>query len=57
VQADGRKVATHETGHLMSLGHTSYTAEMHQGPGNFYSLQSNDIQGLQAIYTGTQPSS
>lgn len=57
VQADGRKVSTHETGHLMSLGHTSYTAVMHQGPENFYSLQSNDIQGLEAIYTGTQPSS
>jgi hypothetical protein len=56
-QADGRKVATHETGHVMSLGHTSYTAVMHQGPENFYKLQSNDIQGLQAIYNGTSPSS
>ncbi len=55
--ADGRKVATHETGHVMSLGHTSYTAVMHQGAEPFFSLQSNDIQGLQAIYTGTSPSS
>ena len=55
--ADGRKVATHETGHVMGLGHTSYTAVMHQGAEPFYSLQSNDIQGLQAIYTGTSPSS
>lgn len=55
--ADGRKVATHETGHVFSLGHTAYTAVMHQGPEPFYSLQSNDIAGLQAIYTGTSPAS
>jgi hypothetical protein len=55
--ADGRKVATHETGHLMALGHTGYTAVMHQGPENFYALQTNDLQGLENIYTGSSPSS
>lgn len=54
-QADGRKVATHETGHAQGLGHTSYTAVMHQGPENFYTLQTNDCQGLQAIYPGALP--
>jgi len=54
-QADGRKVATHETGHTQSLGHTSHTAVMHQGPENFYTLQSDDIAGLQVIYPGTLP--
>jgi len=53
--ADGRKVAGHETGHVSSMGHTSYTALMHQGPENFYLLQSNDVAGLQAIYPGNYP--
>ncbi len=54
-QADGRKVATHETGHTQSLGHTGNTAVMHQGPENFYTLQADDIAGLQAIYPGALP--
>lgn len=54
-QADGRKVATHETGHSQSLGHTGNTAVMHQGAENFYTLQSDDIAGLQAIYPGALP--
>jgi Matrixin len=55
--ADGRKVSTHETGHLMALGHTGYVAVMHQGPESYYALQINDIQGLEAIYSGSSPSS
>lgn len=49
-EADSRKVATHELGHIEALGHTSYTAVMHQGAESFWTPQTNDIQGLQAIY-------
>lgn len=55
--ADARKVAAHETGHSEGLGHTSYTAIMHQGPENFYQYQSNDISGFNDIYPGNGPSS
>jgi hypothetical protein len=55
--ADGRKVATHESGHVQGLGHTLNTAVMHQGPEAFYALQSDDVAGLKAIYPGNQPSS
>jgi hypothetical protein len=56
--ADGRKVAHHELGHVQALGHTAIDpAIMRQGPVNYYTLQTNDIQGLQGIYTGDQPSS
>lgn len=54
--ADGRKVAAHETGHVLGLGHTGYTAVMHQGPENFYTPQQNDINGLNSIYPGNPPS-
>ena len=53
--SDGRKVATHETGHVQGLGHTGHTAVMHQGAESFYALQSDDIAGLKAIYPGNQP--
>lgn len=56
LQADGRKVATHETGHIECLGHTSHTAVMHQGKENFYQPQADDISGIQSIYTGYIPS-
>jgi predicted SprT family Zn-dependent metalloprotease len=49
-RADSRKVVTHELGHLQSLGHTNYTAIMHQGAESFWTPQTNDKQGLQAIY-------
>jgi len=48
--ADARKVATHELGHSQALGHTGYTAVMKQGPMNLHTPQTNDTQGLQAIY-------
>jgi predicted Zn-dependent protease len=54
-QADARKVARHETGHVQGLGHTGYTAIMKQGDVCFnpMQLQPNDIAGLQTIYTGS----
>jgi hypothetical protein len=48
--ADSRKVATHELGHAEGLGHTGYTAVMHQGAMSFWTVQTNDIQGMQAVY-------
>lgn len=55
--ADARKVVAHESGHVIGLGHTGHTAIMHQGPENFYKLQSDDIAGIQYIYNGSSPSS
>ncbi len=48
--ADSRKVTTHEMGHVEALGHTGFTAVMHTGAESFYKPQSNDIDGIQAIY-------
>lgn len=48
--ADARKVATHEIGHSQALGHTGITAVMKQGEVNVSTPQTNDLQGLQAIY-------
>ncbi|WP_371876287.1 matrixin family metalloprotease, partial [Dictyobacter vulcani] len=43
-QADGRKVATHETGHMEGLGHTAHDpAVMRQGGVSYYALQTDDI--------------
>lgn len=55
MQADARKVALHETGHVQGLGHTGYTAIMASGAEYFnpMTLQPNDINGLQTIYTGS----
>ena len=54
--ADGRKVATHETGHIQGLGHTGHTpAIMRQGATTYYALQTDDINGLESIYTGYIP--
>jgi len=58
--ADGRKVAMHETGHTQGLGHATGrygTAVMQQGAINVYTLQQDDINGLYGIYPGNQPSS
>lgn len=56
--ADGRKVSTHETGHFLGLGHTAHTpAIMHQGAANYYSVQSDDLTGLQNVYPGYYPGS
>jgi predicted Zn-dependent protease len=56
--ADGRKVATHETGHLLGLGHTGHTpAIMRQGGTTYYSVQPDDLSGLQSIYPGYYPGS
>ena len=49
-KADARKVATHELGHTEALGHTGYTAVMHQGAESFWTLRTNDVQGMQAVY-------
>jgi hypothetical protein len=56
-QADGREVATHETGHFEGLGHTGHSpAVMQQGIApNYYALQPDDINGLESIYTGYIP--
>ncbi len=55
-QADGRKVATHETGHFEGLGHTGHSpAVMRQGAVTYYALQSDDINGLESFYTGSIP--
>jgi matrixin len=48
--ADSRKVGTHELGHAEGLGHTSFTAVMHQHAESFWTPQTNDIQGMQAVY-------
>ena len=48
--ADSRKVATHELGHAEGLGHTGFTAVMHQGAESFWTVQTNDVQGMQAVY-------
>lgn len=57
--ADGQEVADHETGHIMSLGHTGYTTAIMYPyvQGKYDTLQSNDKAGLAAIYPGNQPSS
>ncbi len=56
LQADIRVVATHETGHVVGLGHTTHSpAAMRTGPHNYYTLQSDDIAGLQYIYPGYLP--
>lgn len=49
-EADSRKVATHEFGHVEALGHTGFTAIMKQGDVQFHILKANDIDGIQAIY-------
>lgn len=55
-QADGRKVATHETGHMEGLGHTSHNpAIMRQGTVTYYALQTDDINGLSSQYNGNIP--
>lgn len=55
-QADGRKVATHETGHFQGLGHTGHSpAVMRQGAVTYYALQPDDINGLESFYTGYIP--
>ena len=56
--ADGRKVSTHETGHLLGLGHTGHSpAIMQQGKVSFYSVQADDLNGLQNVYPGYYPGS
>lgn len=56
--ADGRTVSTHETGHLLGLGHTGHSpAIMQNGAINFFSVQADDLNGLQNIYPGFYPGS
>jgi hypothetical protein len=56
--ADGRKVSTHESGHALGLGHTGHTpAIMHQGKVSYYTVQADDLNGLQNVYPGYYPGS
>ncbi|HEY7124459.1 MAG TPA: matrixin family metalloprotease [Ktedonobacterales bacterium] len=51
LKADIREVSAHETGHLQGLGHTKHSpALMETGPQNFWTVQSDDVAGLQYIY-------
>ncbi len=57
MNADGIKVATHETGHLLGLGHTGHSpAIMRQGQVSYESVQADDFNGLWSIYPGYYPS-
>lgn len=55
--ADGQEVTDHETGHVMSLGHTgNHAAIMYPYVQGLYkTLQANDKSGLASIYPGNQP--
>lgn len=56
--ADAIKVALHESGHSIGLGHTSVQGNaMATGAQNVHSYQTNDVAGFNAIYPGNQPSS
>ncbi|MEO6890871.1 MAG: matrixin family metalloprotease [Ktedonobacteraceae bacterium] len=56
--ADGRKVSTHETGHVLGLGHTGHSpAIMRQGAVTYFSVQADDLSGLKSIYPGFYPGS
>lgn len=53
---DARTVVAHEMGHSEGLGHTGHSpALMMSGETCCYTLQGDDIAGLQAIYPGYWP--
>lgn len=53
---DARTVIAHEMGHSEGLGHTGFSPTlMESGTTCCYTLQSNDINGLQNIYPGHYP--
>lgn len=51
--ADAYVVATHESGHVQGMGHTSATSVMNSGTPNRY-LQTDDKNGIAAVYPGNQ---
>lgn len=57
---DLRRVALHELGHVLGLGHPDangqfVSAIMNSSIGSTYQLQSDDINGVRAIYGGDAP--
>jgi hypothetical protein len=56
--SDAIKVALHESGHSIALGHTALQGNvMAQGAQNVHAYTSNDVAGFNAVYPGNQPSS
>src|SRR5690606_20196633 len=50
---DFRRIALHELGHVLGLDHDdTQTAIMNSRIGNLFSLQQDDINGTDALYSG-----
>lgn len=54
-RADGYVVATHESGHVQGMGHSTANSVMNSATPNRY-LQQDDRTGIAAIYPGNQQS-
>lgn len=58
--ADARTALTHETGHVLGLGHTGHQPSImypYSDSLTFYTLQPEDTTAIENIYPGNQPSS